>query len=96
MSPETNYQWVEKSINVRDEETDLPYPVEQWSKIIKISDKEWLFFMGRLLNEDNFSMIGSRKLMKLNIVTGRLTVISQCPEYMMAHSVLYIPQTIEE
>ena len=31
--------------------------------------------------------------MKLNIVTGRLTKVTECPEPMMAHQVIYLPAT---
>ena len=76
MSPETNYLWVEKPIYMEDEETDLPYPETEWSKIVKVNEKEWLFFMGARFMENGINQIGTKPLLKLNIESGRLIEIS--------------------
>lgn len=42
MSPESNYNWVDKLIQVVDEEVDYERPDTDWAKIVRINQNEWL------------------------------------------------------
>ena len=93
MSPETNYCWIKKPLEVVDPDLDYERPETNWAKIIRINPTEWLCLMGAQINEDTMSQIGTKTVSKLNIETGRLTWLTECPERMMAHQCIFLPPT---
>ena len=46
MSPETNYCWIRKPLEVVDADIDYERPETNWPKLVRINPTEWLCFMG--------------------------------------------------
>ena len=65
LSPDTNYCWIRKPIEVVDEEYDYERPETDWAKIVRINRNEWLCLMGA--KQTDRATMGTKLVTKLNI-----------------------------
>ena len=50
LSPSTDYTWHKHKFRIANADTDYAKPEVEWSKSVRVSEHEWLYFMGAKQN----------------------------------------------